>query len=149
MNEVSLKFEKEIDATPKEIWEIVRDIYAYPSYMPSVSTVDKLELNGTSCSRWEISARGHVVNWTSADCFIDTQMKYSFEQVEGDFYIMHGCFHVSTTEKGSSNLSFEIIFDIGIPVLAKTLHPILRDVLLENLEEIAACVQDRVCPLAV
>jgi ribosome-associated toxin RatA of RatAB toxin-antitoxin module len=147
MNEVSLTFEKEINATVEAIWEIVRDIYAYPSYMPSVSYVEKLELNGNPCSKWEISARGHIVNWTSIDNFNDAQMRYGFEQVEGDFSIMNGFFQVSKTAQGASKLSCEFIFDIGIPVMAKTLHPIFRDVLLENLAEIASCVENRVSPV--
>lgn len=149
MNIISLHFEKEIDGKMDEVWEIVRDIYVYPSYMPSVLSVDKYESDGKAYSKWEISARGHILNWTSEDKFSDTAMRYVFEQVEGDFAHLKGCFQVSMIDCVKSSLSFEIEFDIGIPVLANTLHPILRDVLLENLEEIASSVQKRISQWSV
>lgn len=141
MSTISVRFEKVVKGRAGEVWNILSNIYGYPDYMPSVLSVEKCEIDGIGCSKWEISARGHIVNWISRDDFADSAMRYKFKQVEGDFAYFCGHWQVTVIDEETSRLSFAIDFDIGIPVLADTLHPILRDVLTENLEEIASCIQ--------
>jgi ribosome-associated toxin RatA of RatAB toxin-antitoxin module len=144
MTVVKFKRSFPIDGEASITWKLLMDIESYPSWMSSVQSVAISVSQGRQVSHWRVSARGHLLDWTAQDHFDHSGMFYRFSLIEGDFDILEGIWSVVDAEKGCQ-LEFEMAFDIGIPVLANTLNPILEEVLSDNISEIAANIAARRC----
>lgn len=124
------------------VWKLLIDLESYPAHMSSVQSVSLSHTDGHQVSRWRISARGHLLDWTAYDRLDHAHRRYSFQLIEGDFDVLDGVWSV-VKEKDGCRLHFDMTFDIGIPVLANTLNPVLEEVLSENINEIAASIASR------
>jgi ribosome-associated toxin RatA of RatAB toxin-antitoxin module len=144
MNTVHFRRLHEVEGDPDRVWALLSDIGRYPEHMSSVRSVELTRSDGARFSRWRVSARGHLLDWMARDEFDDGLRRYSFSLVEGDFEVLEGTWSV-LAGKTACTLHFDMAFDIGIPVLSNTLHPVLEEVLSENVAEIARSIRERSC----
>jgi len=89
----------------------------------------------TTYSDWEVVFRNGPLRWTEVDYHMPNERRIAFEQRTGDFQTFRGGWQVTATEFGS-HVSFEVVFDFGIPSLAGVLEPIAERVLKESILKI-------------
>lgn len=132
---------KEVD--PNAVWDIARNLLAYPSFMDQVLSVEPYavgpERNGTS---WVVLFNGNELRWIEEDHYFESERRMTFHQIEGDLAEWRGSFSV-ICENGTTVGRYEVEFDLGIPALADVLHPLGERAIRANCEQMLGEMEAR------
>jgi ribosome-associated toxin RatA of RatAB toxin-antitoxin module len=114
----------------------ITEFERYPDFVDEVrSVVVHAEDGETLMSEWDILFRNGPLRWSEVDYIQSAVRRIVFEQTSGDFEVFRGSWQVKPAENGCS-ITFEAIFDFGIPSLAGVLEPIASKVLKEAIATI-------------
>lgn len=131
---VSERLKSSVDA----VWDLVRDVERYPSLMESVRRVERLsagpEVDGASTSTvgWEVEIEGSVLRWVERETTDERRMRITFEQESGDLDRFRGHWQVTPVDAETTEVTLEIDFEIGIPMLREVLDPFATDAIRRN-----------------
>ncbi|HEV3071808.1 MAG TPA: SRPBCC family protein [Solirubrobacteraceae bacterium] len=137
--------ERIISAPAEEIWRTVNDVCSYPAYMSNVREVSIREerADGTRVSSWSVLLKGSVLEWTELEHVDETARRIDFEQLDGDLDVFRGFWALNETE-GGVEVSMQVEFEIGIPLLAEMLDPVAARALHDNSQQMLTEIERRV-----
>ncbi|RJP28851.1 MAG: hypothetical protein C4533_03405 [Candidatus Omnitrophota bacterium] len=113
---------------PKEkVFEILRDMESYPSFMRDVKNLKVIKsLSDTKfITSWETEIEGAPVNWKEEDNIDEPAGIIKFNMVEGYYQSYQGIWHVKEWHDGSK-LTLKADFDWGIPILEEYVGSVLK-----------------------
>ena len=128
---VSERLKSTVDAT----WALVRDVERYPTLMESVRRVERLseeDGTGTSAVGWEVEIEGSVLRWIERETVDEERRRITFEQQSGDLDRFRGHWQVTPIDAETTEVTLEIDFEIGIPMLREVLDPFATDAIRRN-----------------
>ncbi len=131
-------------ASAESVWERLKDIESYPSYMEVVRSVEvENELaDGRRQSSWSVLLKGSILEWREEEVIDESKRTMAFHQIDGDMEVFTGQWTVSSEPDGTV-ITMEATFDIGIPLLAAMLNPVAEKALRDSCGEIARAVGAR------
>lgn len=133
-----------IKGSGKQIFDIVKDMASYPSFMKDVVSVDILEVGENyDVSHWVTNADGRRIVWTERDDFYPAELKIVYKQTEGDLKKMEGEWNILPCEDGCE-VVLGVDFEFGIPMIAGMLNPILKKKVRENSENMLAAIKAQI-----
>lgn len=133
-----------IKGTPASIYEIIKDMAAYPSFMSDLVSVEILERGeGYTISHWVSNVDGRKIVWTERDEFFPEENKITYCQIEGDLKKMEGKWQLLPVADGVE-VMLSVDFEFGIPMIAGLLNPILKRKVRENSENMLAAVKEKI-----
>ena len=103
-----------------KIYDIIKDMAAYPNFMHDLVSVEILERGENyTVSHWVSNVDGRKIVWTERDTFYPEELKITYAQTEGDF-------------------------EFGIPMIAGLLNPILKKKVRENSENMLNSIKAQI-----
>ena len=131
-----------------DIYNIVKNMEAYPSFMNDLESVTILEKGADyTLSHWVSNVDGRRIVWTEKDNFYDAEKRITYKQTEGDLKKMEGEWRLAETEQGTE-ITLTVDFEFGIPMIAGLLNPILKMKVRDNSENMLAAVKAKVEEIA-
>ncbi len=74
-----------------KIYDIIKDMAAYPNFMKDLVSVEILERGEDyTISHWVSNVDGRKIVWTERDTFYPQDLKITYEQTKGDLKHMEG-----------------------------------------------------------
>ena len=133
-----------INGDSKPIFEIIKNMEAYPSFMHDLVSVEILERGeNTTVSHWVSNVDGRKIVWTERDTFYPEEMRITYCQTEGDLKKMEGEWRLVPVSEGTE-VSLLVDFEFGIPMIAGLLNPILKKKVRENSENMLTAVKAQI-----
>ena len=133
-----------INGDSKPIFEIIKNMEAYPSCMHDLVSVEILERGeNTTVSHWVSNVDGRKIVWTERDTFYPEEMRITYCQTEGDLKKMEGEWRLVPVSEGTE-VSLLVDFEFGIPMIAGLLNPILKKKVRENSENMLTAVKAQI-----
>jgi ribosome-associated toxin RatA of RatAB toxin-antitoxin module len=139
--EVSLDID--IRAPLDRVWAAVVDIERYPVTMENVRWVriDSWDTETTRRTAWSIVLKGSILEWEEKE-HIDHEAKVmSFHQLSGDLAEFDGQWSLQALGPEETRVTFDVSFEIGIPLLADALNPVAKRSLHSNCTEMLLGVE--------
>jgi len=90
------------------------------------------QADGSIVSEWTVAFRSGLLRWTERDVLDPVALSISFTQLAGDFETFAGTWTVEPVSDGTV-VTFEAVFDLGIPSLADILDPVAEATLRSNI----------------
>ncbi|MGC9317295.1 MAG: type II toxin-antitoxin system RatA family toxin [Armatimonadota bacterium] len=118
----------EIDAPVDRVYEIARNIEAFPEFMDDVVEVEILEQTPErQVSRWVglIKEFNRTIEWTEEDFWDAEERSCRFRMLEGDFTAYEGTWLFEEVDgRTVANLSVDYEYDVPLigPLIKKLLH---------------------------
>ena len=133
-----------INGNIDDIYNIVKNMEAYPSFMNDLESVKILEKGADyTISHWISNVDGRRIVWTEKDNFYDAEKRITYKQTEGDLKKMEGEWRLTNSNEGVEVL-LSVDFEFGIPMIAGLLNPILKRKVRENSENMLAAVKAKI-----
>jgi len=133
-----------IRAAPRDVYEVAKDPEAFPQFMPDVKTVRVLRRGDGWCeAAWEAVAAGRTFRWTERDEYDDEACRIRYRQVAGDLKKFEGEWRFLPHPEGTEAV-LTVDFDLGIPMLAALLNPVLVKVVEMNCDNLLGGIRRRV-----
>lgn len=135
----------QIDASVDRVYEIARDIEAFPEFMDDVVEVEILEQTPErQVSRWVglIKEFNRTIEWTEEDLWDAEERSCRFCMLEGDFTAYSGIWLFEEVDGGTvANLTVEYEYDVPLigPLIKKLLHRKVQ----ENCDNMLEAIKDR------
>ena len=141
MPEVAL--ELDIQAPAARVWEVVTDIERYPESMDSVRWVKIVDDTDPLARRsaWSVLLKGSILEWEEVERIEPDRMVMRFHQVSGDMETFDGAWWVTPVDENRTTVKLNIVFEIGIPLLADMLNPVAERSLRANSREMLLGVE--------
>jgi ribosome-associated toxin RatA of RatAB toxin-antitoxin module len=119
---------------PLATYDRISDFVRYEELTTAVQkvVVHPEGADGSHVSDWTVRFRNGLLCWTENDTFDIDQLTIAFTQTAGDFERFEGGWRVEAFEDGS-RVTFDAVFDLGIPSLADILDPVAERTLRENM----------------
>ncbi|MET9670429.1 SRPBCC family protein [Streptomyces sp. NPDC006475] len=109
--------------TPDNLWKVLLDIEAFPSYMEGVNEVEITEEDGDRrTSSWVVELKGSEMEWDQEDVIDAGRRRVEFRQTDGDLANYEGYWQIVEDAEGVG-LELKVEFDIGLPMVAEMIHP--------------------------
>ncbi|MET7615516.1 SRPBCC family protein [Streptomyces sp. NPDC005408] len=109
--------------TPDQVWKVLLDCEAFPSYMEGVNEVTITgEEDGRRTSSWVVELKGSEMEWDQEDVIHPDLRRLEFRQTDGDLAHYEGYWQVVEGSDGVG-LELNVEFDIGLPMVAEMIHP--------------------------
>ena len=139
----SVSLDININASVDRVWDAVLDIERYSDSMANVRWVKVLERDGATLRRsaWSIVLKGSILEWQEEDRLDPEAHTVRFHQLSGDLAEFDGEWSLEELEPGLTRVTFDVSFEIGIPLLAEMLNPVAQRSLRENCKEMLAGVE--------
>ncbi|MCX4903564.1 type II toxin-antitoxin system RatA family toxin [Streptomyces sp. NBC_00878] len=136
------------DVDPETAYQRIRDFRRYPDVTETVRevVVHPPHDDGTVVSDWTVRFRNGLMRWTERDAFFPESRSIGFTQLSGDFEVFEGTWRCEPGEADGTTVTFEALFDLGIPTLAELLDPVADSTLRTNIERILRGLLGRVTP---
>lgn len=132
-----VKIELEIRAPIERVWETVVDIERYQDSMDTVLSVRIIEQNDERRRRatWSVLLKGSILAWEEEEHLDHETHTVIFKQLRGDLEHFDGHWALQALGPEQTKVVFEVVFEIGIPMLADMLNPVAQRSLQENCTE--------------
>ncbi|MGR8007779.1 type II toxin-antitoxin system RatA family toxin [Streptomyces hypolithicus] len=109
--------------TAEQLWKVLLDIEAFPSYMEGVNEVELTGEDGDRrSSSWVVELKGSEMEWDQEDVVDFERRRVDFRQIDGDLANYEGYWQIVDDEEGAG-LELKVEFDIGLPMVAEMIHP--------------------------
>lgn len=139
----TIAMSRDLRCVAGEVFRIVEDIERFPEFMPSVTAITVLESSPErKVANWETLIDGTPLSWTEEGVYDKKNLVVQFRSLEGIFDRFDGYWRVEPVGSGS-RVSFELMYEIGLPEIEDLIGPMLRDRLLENAESMMAAIDAR------
>ena len=122
-----------INGNIDDIYNIVKNMEAYPSFMNDLESVKILEKGSDyTLSHWVSNVDGRRIVWTEKDNFFDAEKRITYKE-----------WRLTNSNEGVEVL-LSVDFEFGIPMIAGLLNPILKRKVRENSENMLAAVKAKI-----
>ena len=128
----------------QKIYDIIKDMAAYPSFMKDLVSVEILERGDNyTVSHWVSNVVGRKIVWTERDTFYPDDLKITYAQTDGDLKKMEGQWIIQPQGE-ECEVSLVVDFEFGIPMIAGLLNPILKKKVRENSENMLSAIKEQI-----
>lgn len=128
----------------QKIYDIIKDMAAYPSFMKDLVSVEILERGDNyTVSHWVSNVDGRKIVWTERDTFYPDDLKITYAQTDGDLKKMEGQWIIQPQGE-ECEVSLVVDFEFGIPMIAGLLNPILKKKVRENSENMLTSIKEQI-----
>lgn len=144
------------DVDPETAYQRIRDFRRYPEVTETVRevAVHPPHADGTVVSDWTVRFRNGLMRWSERDAFFPETRTIAFTQLSGDFELFEGTWRCASGDDRTASavgavgteVTFDAVFDLGIPTLAELLDPVADSTLRTNIELILRGLLGRVTP---
>ena len=119
---------------PAQAYERISDFARYKELTSTVRqvTVHPADPDGSVVSDWTVTFRNGLLCWTERDYFEPERGVIRFVQLTGDFERFEGEWCVEGAPGGAA-ITFDAVFDLGMPSLADILDPVAEATLRDNI----------------
>lgn len=118
----------------ERVYELAKDMEAYPDFMPDVESVKVIEREPhRTVTEWETSVDGTPILWTEEDRFDDENFVIDYQLIEGDLDKFEGQWRFVRSGSGTQ-VTLTVDYDFGIPELTNLIGPTLEQKVGENSE---------------
>lgn len=131
-------------ADRQHIFQLVKRFEDFPQFMPDVKSLTVLETgDGWQESEWKVSIAGRSLRWTERDEFDEENMHIRYWQTGGDLKKFEGEWRFEPEADGT-RVVLTVDFDLGIPMLAALLEPVLIKAVQMNSDSMLQAIKERV-----
>lgn len=135
-----------IQAPLDAVYQLAKDVEAFPSFMPEVKSVKVLERDGSrTVTAWVGVVQGRPVQWMEEDHWDDVHHVATFHQLEGDFTVWAGTWSF-TPAAGGTQMSVTVEFELELPLAGAFLSNLLKVLVRKNFESMLAAMKARLEP---
>ena len=128
----------------QKIYDIIKDMAAYPKFMHDLVSVEILERGENfTVSHWVSNVDGRKIVWTEHDTFYPQDLKITYNQIEGDLKKMEGSWLIAPQGE-ECEVTLAVDFEFGIPMIAGLLNPILKKKVRENSENMLNSIKAQI-----
>ena len=128
----------------QKIYDIIKDMAAYPSFMKDLVSVEILERGDNyTVSHWVSNVDGRKIVWTERDTFYPDDLKITYAQTDGDLKKMEGQWIIQPQGE-ECEVSLVVDFECGIPMIAGLLNHILNKKDRENSENMLSAIKEQI-----
>ena len=104
--------------TPKQMYDLVTDVEAYPRYLPLCTQVKiRSQRPGQVTATITLSKGKIKFDFTTANSMVDSQ-RVDMKLVDGPFKYLQGSWRFTPTERGGSEVSFDLDFEFANALLS-------------------------------
>ncbi|MEU1409581.1 SRPBCC family protein [Streptomyces sp. NPDC005728] len=137
--------ELSVDAPVDACWDAVTDVESFAEAMDDVNSVKILEQSSPDRRQtaWSVQLKGSVLEWVESESIDHASRRFEFHQVQGDLACFAGLWTVCTADSGTSLITLDVEFDIGIPLLEDMLNPVATRALRDNSAQMLAALERR------
>jgi len=139
-----------IQAPIARVYEIARDVEAFPQFMADLRSLTVLERspdNRRTVTEWlgYISAVKLPVRWVQEDLWNDVAYRDDFHLIRGDMDRMEGYWQfVSDRETGTATRFDSVVdYEINIPMIGPMIKTLIKKLMTENLQATLAAIKQR------
>lgn len=133
-----------IQGSGAKIYDIIKDMAAYPNFMKDLVSVEILERGENyTVSHWVSNVDGRKIVWTERDTFYPDELKITYAQTDGDLKKMEGQWTI-VPQDGGCEVTLAVDFEFGIPMIAGLLNPILKKKVRENSENMLTSIKEQI-----
>ncbi len=140
-----VKVDLTIDAPIETVWETVVDVESYQNTMDTVRWVKIVERRDkrVRCAAWSVLLKGSILEWEEEEHLDLAAHRIEFRQLRGDLEHFDGRWVLEAAGAERTTVLFEVVFEIGIPLLAEMLNPVAQRSLQENCTEMLRGIERR------
>jgi coenzyme Q-binding protein COQ10 len=132
---------RQLKQSSVKAFNVVEDLERFPEFMPNVNSLTLLEADGNrKVAAWDITIDDAPLSWIEEGIYDKQNLIVRFRSLEGVFDRFDGYWQV-TSERDGSRVTFELIYEIGLPEIEEIVGPILRDRLIENAESMLEAIE--------
>ena len=125
-------------------YEMAKKMEEYPKFMENLESVKVIEQGpGYTITDWVAKVDGNDFKWQEKDVFDDENMTITYKQTAGDLKKFEGQWRF-TKEPEGTRITLTVDFEMGIPVLAVMLNPILKKKVKSNSEAMLEGIKKQV-----
>lgn len=140
----TIEMSRWLERPPEHGFRIMEDVERFPEFMPNVNEVRLLEVDGNrKIASWNITLDDAPLSWIEEGIYDPEGLRIDFRSIEGVFDRFDGYWRVVREGKGS-RITFELIYEIGLPEIEEIVGPLLRRRLVENAESMLDAIEERV-----
>ena len=139
-----------IQAPVSRVYEIARDVEAFPQFMAdlrSLVVLERSEDNLRTVTEWVgyISAVKLPVRWVQEDHWDDVAYRDDFHLLRGDMDKMEGYWQFVTENESGQQTRFDSVVDyeINIPMIGPMIKTLIKRLMTENLQATLAAIKQR------
>jgi ribosome-associated toxin RatA of RatAB toxin-antitoxin module len=132
-----VKIDMETRAPIERVWETVIAIERYQDSMDTVRSVRIVKEIDERRRRaaWSVLLKGSILEWEEEEHLDHDTHTVVFKQLRGDLEHFDGHWALEALGPKQTRVVFEVVFEIGIPMLAEMLNPVAQRSLQENCTE--------------
>ena len=138
----------QIQAPIARVYEIARDVEAFPSFMAdlrSLKVLERSENNARTTTEWVgyIPAVKLPMRWTQEDVWNDADYRDDFTMLKGDLKRMAGYWQF--TPEGAAQTRFDSVvdYDIDIPMIGPMIKSLVKKLMTDNLQATLDAIKAR------
>jgi ribosome-associated toxin RatA of RatAB toxin-antitoxin module len=132
----------EIRAPIQRVWDTVVQIERYQESMDTVRSVRIIDQKGAHRrAAWSVLLKGAVLEWEEEEHLDHDTYTVVFKQLRGDLEYFDGRWALKALGPEHTSVIFEVVFEIGIPMLAEMLNPVAQRSLQENCTEMLRSIE--------
>jgi ribosome-associated toxin RatA of RatAB toxin-antitoxin module len=137
-----------VNADPKAVFKIAREVEKFPDFMPDVKSVKLIERrdDGYARSSWvalaKVASINKEVKWIEDEWWDADSLTSKFEQVEGDYKHYFGGWSFTETENGT-RVKLTVDFDLGLPLIGPMIVKLLDKLTQGNLDSMLKAIKER------
>lgn len=146
-----IKAEVIVDASPEKVFELAQRVEDYPDFMPDILEVEVLkrdDVTGIAHVRWvgkvEIQSIRKLVRWVEESRWDLSNLSADLKLIEGDYKKYSGKWRFEKLDDGKTNLSLEIDFDLGLPLVGPLINKLIDKLMLTNCQGMLDAIKTRV-----
>lgn len=125
-------------------YEMAKKMEEYPKFMENLESVKVIEQGqGYTITDWVAKVDGNDFKWQEKDVFDDENMTITYKQTAGDLKKFEGQWRFIKEPEGT-RITLTVDFEMGIPVLAVMLNPILKKKVKSNSEAMLKAIKEQV-----
>jgi len=132
MPEVNIDLD--IRAPIERVWDLLLDLESYEESMDNVRWTRLVGADNehTRRAEWSVLLKGSILEWEEEESLDHDAHKVVFKQLRGDLEFFDGYWSLEELGSNETHAHFEVVFEIGIPMLAEMLNPVAQRSLQES-----------------
>lgn len=138
----------DIQAPIARVYEIARDVEAFPSFMADLKSLKVLERsddNTRTTTEWlgYIAVVKLPVKWTQADVWNDVTYRDDFTMLHGDMDRMEGYWQFVPVSAEQTRFESVVDYDMNIPMIGPMIKTLVKKLMTDNLQATLNAIKDQ------
>jgi len=134
----TVKVDLPVRAPIEKVWATVVDVERYQESLDSVRSariVEQLADGRVRRAAWSVLLKGSILEWEEEEHLDPESYSIDFRQLRGDLEHFDGRWVLEANGTEETTVLFEVVFEIGLPLLADMLNEAAQRSLEENCNE--------------